>query len=46
MNLKDIEDFYPLSPMQQGMFFHSFYAPEVRAYVNTLSNALPVKLEC
>ena len=24
---KDIESIYPLSPMQQGMLFHSLYKP-------------------
>ncbi|MCM3338071.1 amino acid adenylation domain-containing protein [Paenibacillus sp. MER TA 81-3] len=28
MSLNHIEDFFPLSPMQQGMLFHSLYAPE------------------
>ena len=28
MNVKNIEDSYPLSPMQQGMLFHSLYAPQ------------------
>jgi NRPS condensation-like uncharacterized protein len=27
MEVKIIEDTYPLSPMQQGMLFHSLYAP-------------------
>ncbi|MEK6283892.1 MAG: amino acid adenylation domain-containing protein, partial [Acidobacteriota bacterium] len=34
---KDIEDIYPLSPMQQGMLFHSLYAPNSGVYVNNFS---------
>jgi amino acid adenylation domain-containing protein/non-ribosomal peptide synthase protein (TIGR01720 family) len=45
MNLKDIEDFYPLSPLQEGMLFHSLYQPEVRAYINTFSNGLQGALD-
>jgi len=30
--MRDIEDFYPLSPMQQGILFHSLYAPKSGAY--------------
>ncbi|WP_270171315.1 non-ribosomal peptide synthetase [Paenibacillus sp. SYP-B4298] len=33
MTLKNMEDFYPLSPMQQGMLFHSLYAPESGVYI-------------
>lgn len=32
MNAKDIEDIYELSPMQQGILFHSLYAPELGLY--------------
>src|SRR5690242_8294798 len=33
MQLKNIENFYPLSPMQQGMLFHSLYEPEAGIYI-------------
>ena len=29
----NVEDFYPLSPMQQGMLFHSMLEPESGVYV-------------
>ncbi|PSB01237.1 non-ribosomal peptide synthetase [Merismopedia glauca] len=32
-----IEDIYPLSPMQQGMLFHSVYAPNSGVYVEQIS---------
>ncbi len=32
INKKDVEAIYPLSPMQQGMLFHSIYEPESAAY--------------
>ena len=33
MNMKNVEDVYPLSPMQQGLLFHSLYEPGSGAYV-------------
>mgnify|MGYP006277890017 CR=1 FL=1 len=33
MNTEQIQDIYPLSPMQQGMLFHSIYSPESGTYV-------------
>lgn len=37
---KDIEALYPLSPMQQGMLFHSMYAPEAGMYLEQYSCVL------
>src|SRR5690349_8936051 len=43
---KQIEAFYPLSPMQQGMLFHTLYDTDSRMYVEqtvfTLSGDLDV----
>jgi amino acid adenylation domain-containing protein len=35
--MKNIEEFYPLSPMQQGILFHTLYAPKSGVYVEQLS---------
>ncbi|MFL6255272.1 MAG: condensation domain-containing protein, partial [Pyrinomonadaceae bacterium] len=35
--MKNVEDVYPLSPMQQGMLFHTLYAPGSGAYVVHIS---------
>jgi amino acid adenylation domain-containing protein/non-ribosomal peptide synthase protein (TIGR01720 family) len=32
----NLEDLYPLSPMQQGMLFHTLYEPQVGAYISQL----------
>ena len=45
MNQKNIEDIYPLSPMQQGMLFHSLYAPTSGMYVEQLSLELHGNLD-
>ncbi len=34
---ENIQDIYPLSPMQQGMLFHSLYEPESGVYVEQFS---------
>ncbi|MEH2536065.1 amino acid adenylation domain-containing protein/non-ribosomal peptide synthase protein (TIGR01720 family) [Bradyrhizobium sp. AZCC 1588] len=40
-----VEDFYPLSPTQQGMLFHSIYEPQSMAYVTTLGCRLVGELD-
>jgi amino acid adenylation domain-containing protein/non-ribosomal peptide synthase protein (TIGR01720 family) len=34
--ISTLEDLYPLSPMQQGMLFHTLYEPQVGAYISQL----------
>ncbi len=41
---KNIEEIYPLSPMQQGMLFESLYAPDSGVYFEQLSCTLTGKL--
>src|SRR5579859_1836709 len=36
MSLNTVEDVYPLTPLQQGMLFHSLYAPGSGVYVEQL----------
>jgi surfactin family lipopeptide synthetase C len=36
MSTKNIEDVYPLSPMQEGLLFHSLYAPDDGLYVTQI----------
>ncbi|MBE2197646.1 MAG: AMP-binding protein, partial [Anaerolinea sp.] len=40
MKSKNIEDIYELSPMQQGMLFHTIDAPETAIYVEQFSYTL------
>lgn len=35
--MNNVEDFYPLTPTQQGMLFHSLYAPHSGVYVEQIS---------
>ncbi|HKR12409.1 MAG TPA: amino acid adenylation domain-containing protein [Pyrinomonadaceae bacterium] len=41
----EIEARYPLSPLQQGMLFHSVYAPDSSIYIGQLSFTLEGKLD-
>jgi amino acid adenylation domain-containing protein len=40
-----IEAIYPLSPMQQGMLFHTLYAPHSGVYVEQMAVAINTKLD-
>ena len=42
--MKNIEDLYELSPMQQGMLFHTLYSPESEVYFEQLLCSLSGKL--
>ncbi len=45
MSRKNIEDIYPLSPMQQGMLFHYIYEPESAVYVEQLTVRMEGELD-
>ncbi|WP_341316805.1 amino acid adenylation domain-containing protein [Paraburkholderia sp. IMGN_8] len=47
LDLRTIDDIYPLSPMQQGILFHSLFAPEQSTYVNQLvATLIDPDVEC
>jgi len=45
MSENAIQDMYALSPMQQGMLFHSLYAPEAGMYVEQLNVVMRGELD-
>jgi len=46
--MENIQDIYPLSPMQEGMLFHTIYAPDSEVYKEQFSCRLfsDLNLEC
>lgn len=43
--MRDIADIYPLSPMQQGMVFHSLMTPETGVYIESIGYTLRGELD-
>ncbi len=39
--MSPVADFYPLSPMQEGMLFHTLYAPDAGVYVTQVNLSFP-----
>nr|QEO74620.1 condensation domain-containing protein [uncultured bacterium] len=45
MSRENVEDLYPLTPLQQGLLFHTLYEPEAGVYVEQLSCLLRGRLD-
>ncbi|MEO0406590.1 MAG: condensation domain-containing protein, partial [Cyanobacteria bacterium P01_A01_bin.135] len=45
LDKRNIENIYPLSPMQQGILFHALLAPEAGAYVPQIVLTLSGELD-
>ncbi len=43
--MNSVEALYPLSPMQQGMLFHSLHSPDAGEYFRQLSLSLTGELD-
>jgi len=42
---REVEDIYPLSGLQQGLLFHSLYAPQSAVYVVSVTRRLGGRLD-
>ena len=45
MRLENVESFYPLSPLQEGLLFHSLADPTSRMYFNQTAMTLRGQLD-